>query len=249
MSLQYDLNELYTTVAENLGHGQVQIELNQAHYKRSVDATMKAMARYYPQYGYQVLPIQKGGLKYKVNSRNCLGIKAASFFSSGPRFEEAPYYTRWVDRTMELADMKDTQRVFGDTPEWSWKYEFDQPSQQQVVYFYCTVTASSFVDTFARIPDVAALWYAWGIEASDDPEVGIPAIPYDLRSWVEDYATARARMILGDVRGKFGGVPGASDGSVLPNDGGRQVERAEAKIAELEADLRGRYRQIPLMFD
>ena len=247
--MDYSLSELYTTIAENLGMGRVELELNQAHYKRAVDATMKALARYYPQYNYQVIPIQKGGLKYLVNARNCIGIKAASFFCSGPRFEEAPYYTRWVDRTMELMDMKDTQRVFGDTPEWSWKYELDQQTNKQAVYFYCTITMSSFVDTFARIPDIACIWYAWALEASEDPEVGIPAVPYDLRSWVEDYATARARMILGDVRGKFGGVPGAEDGSVLPNDGGRQVQRAEAKIQELEADLRGRQRQTPLIFD
>jgi hypothetical protein len=79
--------------------------------------------------------------------------------------------------------------------------------------------------------------------------VGVRRIPYDLRQWVEDYATAKARTILGDVRGKFGGEPGMSDESVLQNDGGMQVQRGERDMRRLEDDLLERKRQSPLLID
>jgi hypothetical protein len=115
-------------------------------------------------------------------------------------------------------------------------------------WVYTTITKSSFVDVFARLPNFMAVTFNWYIEPTDDPQVGVEAIPYDMRQWVEEYATAFARKILGDIRGKYGGVPGAADGSTLRNDGATQVERGEQACRDLEADLRSRRRQLPILF-
>lgn len=243
--MAYNLTKLQEIIAHNLGLGRVEVELNAEHYRRAIDATLKMLARWYPQHGFQVIPVSAGGSKYELKARNCIGVIDCTFFNSGIRFEEAPYYTRWTDRTFELIDMKDTQRVFGDDPIWFEQEEIDAAGEPHR-YVYAQFTQSSFVDTFARIPTVMCVEFTWEIEASDDPRVGVSRIPRDMHQWVEDYATARCRVIMGDVRGKFTGVPGADDGSLLPVDGAMQVQRAEEKMRALEKDLEGRRRQMPM---
>ncbi|OPZ66137.1 MAG: hypothetical protein BWY85_00073 [Firmicutes bacterium ADurb.Bin506] len=245
----WTMAEIRQTVATNLAHGRVDVELDDVHYQRGVDAAVKALARHFPMHGYQVLPISPGGTKVKLTPRNLLGVLDCDFFIGGLRLEEAPYYTRWVDRMLELGDMKDTQRIFGDKPEWHWAMEVDPVTAEEAAWVYLQFTRSSFLDTFARIPSHVCVMFAWHVDASDDQFVGVRRIPYDMRQWVEDYATAKCRTILGDARGKFRGQPGMADESLLPADGATQVERGEADMRRLEEDLRMRKRQAPVLFD
>lgn len=249
MALPYSLAKIQEIIGQNLGYGVIDVELNREHYARAIDAAFKILARWYPSHGYQVISAVPGGYKYQLTPKNILGVLDATFMNSGPRFEEAPYYVRWVDRSMELADMRDTQHVFGDQPDWHWQFEPDPITGLQMAWLYTTFGRSSFVDTFARIPDIVCVQFAWAFEASDDPAVGVNAVPFDMRQWVEDYATARCRMILGDIRGKFGGVPGQGDNSVMPTDAGSQIQRAVDDMKRLEEDLKDRRRQAPLLID
>jgi hypothetical protein len=249
MAVDYTLAELRQNVSLNLGDGRVDVELNNHHFQRGLDAALKALARHYPQHGYQVISVSFGSLKYKLTARNILGVLDCTPFNSGPRFEEAPYYTRWVDRMMELGDMQDTQRVFGDKPDWHAQWETDTQTNERAMWVYVHFTRSSFVDTFARTPTAACVQFAWYIEASDDLQVGVRQIPYDFRQWVEDFATAKCRTILGDIRGKFAGIPGAADGSMLPNDANGQIQRGERDMGRLMSDLEERRRQLPIMID
>lgn len=246
---KYDRTAIRQIVTQNLGGGRVAIELGDEHFNRGVDAAMKMLERLFPQYGYVMVNVMPGGNKTRVPVPNIIGILDVTYFTSGLRLEEAPYYTRYTDRYMELADMQDTQKVFGDQPDWHSQWEFNETSGEDEMMLYTVFTRSSFVDTFARIPNIACVQFAWAIESTDDPKLGVGRIPRDLRQWVEDYATAFCRTIMGDVRGKFGGVPGADDGSVLPVDGGSQVARGTADMRRLEEDLRGRQRQMPLIVD
>ncbi len=244
---KYDIAAVRTIIGENLGRGGVDIELKAEHYNRGIDAACKALARFFPKFGYATRAVDVDGNKTRLDIPNLIGVVNCEFFTSGSRLEEAPYYTRYVDRAMELADMKDTQKVFGDDPEWHFMFEPDPATGQPVAYLYTHFTRSSFVDTFARIPNIVSIEFTWAIEASDEKLTGIQHVPLDLRQWVEDYATARCRLILADIRNKFGGEPGADDGAILPNDGGQQTQRAEAMIAKLEKDLQLRARQAPLV--
>lgn len=248
--MPYLLDDITGIIKDNLGLGRVDVELDPAHFQRGIDAALKALCRWFPQYGSIVVPIASGGQKVALsNVPNILGVLNVTFFTSGLRMEEAPYYTRWVDRLMELGDMKDTQRVFGDTPEWQTRMEPSPLGGNDVCWLYYTFTRSSFIDTYARIPDIACVWFAWAIEASNDPLVGVQRIPVDLRQWVEDYATARCQLIMGGIRGKFGGVPGADDGSMMPTDGAALRAEARETMRELEENLQKRVRQAPLMMD
>ncbi len=245
----WSLADIRAAVTANLGGGRVDLELDEAHFTRSVDAAVKAMARHFPMHGYQVLPISPGGIRIQLTMQNLLGVLACDFFIGGLRLEEAPYYTRWVDRMIELGDMKDTQRVFGDQPEWHWQTEVNPSTLAEEHWLYVHTTRSSFMDTFARIPSHVCVQFAWYVSPSDDRMVGVRRIPFDMRQWVEDYATAKCRTILGDIRGKYRGVPGMSDESVLPNDGAELVQRGERDMQRLEEDLRMRKRQAPLLID
>lgn len=247
--LPYTVGKIQEIIQENLGYGVIDVELFREHYRRAIDSAFKLLARWFPNHGYQVISAVPGGYKYALTARNVIGVLDATFMNSGPRFEEAPYYVRWVDRSMELADMRDTQLVFGDQPEWHWQFEVDPVSSQQVCWLYTTFGRSSFVDTFARIPDIVCVQFAWHFEASDDPQVGVNAVPMDMRQFIEDYATARCRMILGDIRGKFGGVPGQADGMIMPTDAASQIQRAVEDMRRLEDDLKDRRRQSPLLID
>jgi hypothetical protein len=247
--MSYTVADVRRIVGLNLGDGRSDIELDAAHFDRALDAALKAMSRYLPQHGYVVIPVNPGGNKYKLVIRNLLGVLNCEVFTGGIRLEEAPYYTRWVDRMLELGDMEQTQRVFGDQPEWHWQMEVDPVTYAEEAWLYVQFTRSSFTDTFARIPTHACVQFAWHIEPTDDRAVGVCRIPYDMRQWVEDFATAKCRTILGEIRGKFGGVPGQSDESVMPGDGAAQVARGEAAMAALMEDLRLRRRQMPLTID
>lgn len=246
--MAYKVADITRIVSENLGKGVVDVELNPEHYVRGIDAALKILSRWLPQYGYQVYSAVTGGAKYKITARNVIDVVDVSFFNSGLRFEEAPYYTRWSDRSIELGDMHSTQRVFGDEPEWTSLREVNQATGDDDLYVYAHFTMSSFVDTFARIPTHFCARFAWFLDPTDDKNVGVNRIPQDLRQWVEDYATARCRSMLGDARGKFGGNPGADDGALLPNDGGMQVQRAQLDMDRLEKDLQNRQRQMPLLW-
>lgn len=241
--------ELRRVVGLNLGYGRVDLELDDHHFARAVEASVKMLARHFPMHGYQVIPVFSGGTRTLLNLQNLLGVLACDFFIGGLRLEEAPYYTRWVDRMIELGDMKDTQRIFGDKPEWHWQREVNPTTYAEEDWLYTQFTRSSFMDTFARIPSNVCIQFAWHISPNDDKMVGVRRIPYDMRQWVEDYATSKARTILGDIRNKFGGEPGMSDESVLRNDGALMVQRGERDMQRLEADLLARKRQSPLLID
>lgn len=245
----WTMAEIRKTVALNLGQGRIDIELDDAHFARAVEASVKCLARYFPMHGYQVIAVSPGGTRYEITAQNFLGVLACDFFIGGLRLEEAPYYTRWVDRMLELGDMRDTQLVFGDKPEWHWQTEVNPDTLIEQHWLYTHFTRSSFMDTFARIPSHVCVQFAWHVSPSDDQRVGVSRIPYDMRQWVEDYATAKCRAILGEVRGKYRGVPGMADESVLPNDGAEQVQRGEEAMRRLEEDLRIRRRQVPILID
>lgn len=246
--MAYTVEDLTANIRLNLGgDGGVALELGEGHYTRSIDAALKMLCRYRPMHGYQVMQVDKGGNKYVLQARNVTGVLDCAFFNSGSRLEYAPYYTRWVDRNIERGEMKENQRAFDDLPEWYAQTEPNLDSGEDEWLIYTTITQSSFVDTFARLPNCMAVQFAWYIEPTNDKMVGVNRIQPDMRQWVEDYATARCRMILGDIRNKFGGIPGAMDGSTLKNDGAQQVARAEQKCRELEDDLKSRMRQSPLI--
>jgi hypothetical protein len=248
--MAYLFENLQATITTNLGgNGGVAVELTEDHYRRGIDAALKLLCRYRPMHGYQVVQVAQGGNKYVLTARNIVGVLDCSFFNSGSRLEYAPYYSRWVDRNIERGEMKEAQRAFDDKPEWFAQTEPNADTGEDDWLIYTTITQSSFVDTFARLPNCMAVQFAWYVEPTDDKQVGLNRIPVDMRQWVEDYATARCRMILGDIRNKFGGIPGAVDGSTLKNDGGQQIERAEQTCRELEADLKSRQRQSPLLID
>jgi len=245
----YTLAAIRKTVEDDLGFGRVDVELDNRHFTRGLDAALKALARWFPMYGYQVLPVNPGGTKYKVTAANIIGVLSCTFFNGGPRFEEAPYYTRWVDRLLELGDMSDNQKVFQDQPEWHWQFENTGVDNAQECWLYTSFTRSSFVDTFARLPSHVCVQFAWYIEPSDNNLVGVPMLPMDLRQWVEDYTVAKCRTILGEIRNKFGGSPGSSDESLMPNDGSEQIQRGEDAMKRLTDDLNARRRQAPLLID
>lgn len=245
----YTLDAITEIIKRNLGGGRVHVELMNEHYVRGIDAALKMLSRYRPEWGYQVIPVVYGGNKTLFTAKNLIGVIDVRFFHSNARFEEAPYYTRWTDRSMELADMKDTQRVFGDQPEWDVLREVNPVTEVEETYIYTHFTRSAFVDTFMHIPARACVQFTWHFDASNDPHVGVSRISYDMRQWVEDYATAHCRQILGQIRSKFSGVPGATDASLLPNDGRNQIEMAREDLERLEADMVKRQRQLPLIFD
>jgi hypothetical protein len=123
----------------------------------------------------------------------------------------------------------------------------DPPEEEWWLYIHST--QSTFVDTFARLPNYASCQFAWYIEASDDPNVGVGRTRADMYQWVTAYATAATRVILGDIRGKFGGIPGPNEGEILPMDGASQVARAEDTMSRLESDIAARRRQIPAIVE
>lgn len=56
------------------------------------------------------------------------------------------------------------------------------------------------------------------------------------RNWIQNYATAISKGMLGEVRGKYKTIPGPGGGAALNGD--KLIERSEREKAKLEEDLR-----------
>lgn len=250
MAVRLTLDKLRRTVQINLGYGAVNLELLTEHIDRGIESAYECLARYYPMHGWYAFSYNYSVQKYKIPVSNMVGVLNLEFGNSGSRLEEAPYYLRWVDRMIELGDMYDAQKWFNDAIEWEVLPEMntaDPPEEEWWVYIH--TTQSTFIDTFARLPNFCSCQFAWYIEPSDDPNIGVGRTRVDMYQWVKAYATAATRVILGDIRGKFGGIPGPNEGEILQMDGASQVERAESRMEKLEEDISERRRQLPMIVD
>ncbi len=242
--------ELQGVIKSNLGIGGRAVELTTPDLDRGIKAALNRLAKELPETGYTTIPVTATIQKYLIDKPGIIGVTEVVFFNNGGRLILYPYPDAAVDHYLIMGEIRDQQKTYGDLPEWEWVKDTD-PNDTDIEKTYVLIMFNndSFLDRVGRIPTHIAVTYKWALVYSDDKKTGLPRLRADLQDWVERYSTAFCRRILGDIRGKFMGIPGPNDGEMLPIDAAGLIERATTEIKELEEELRGRRRQLPLMID
>ncbi len=244
------MENLRTVIKTNLGAGGRVVELAQGDLDRGIAAALKKLGRYLPETGFCTIAVTPTVQKYVVAKPNIVGITDVTFFNPGSRVVLYPYPDAAVDNYLILGQMKDQEKLYNDLPEWEWLFDVDaNDSYAEKCYVLVHFTSDSFLDRVGRIPTQIAIQYKWYIAPTDDLQTGLPRLKHDLHDWVEEYATEFCRVLLGDIRGKFAGIPGPTPGETLPIDAAGLIERGNARMAELMEEMRLRQRQLPLAFD
>lgn len=244
------LAAMQTAITTRLGSTGRAVELTNGDFAMVIASALKVLARYHPMNHYIAMPISVGVSKYHLNVPNLLGVLDVTFYNNGGRFTAFPYPDAAIDQELILGEMKIQEKVYGSLPEWEFVFDTDAAAADvEKGYLLIYFNADSFVDRAGRIPTHMSVKYAWHIEASDDKKVGLPRLRYDWQEWVEKYATAEARRVLGTIRSKFKGLPGPGEGEVLGIDGDDLIARADQEVKDLIADIESRQRQLPILID
>ena len=236
------------------GIGGVNIELQDIHLVRAIRDACDLATRFKPRMNAIYQPYSFGQYRYVFDQTQMPGfIEIAHVDFVKPELTgsgillENPFRLDTVigmgmgtvtlaygDFALSLARIKEARRVFSIEPQWTGQWEVDNtqnpPARVYALYLRMPDPA------LALAYDVTVFYHArW--DASDDPLMGIPAIPNQYQSWFKGYALAKAKIMLGRIRNKFKGLPGAEEGSSYDLDGDDLIKEGREEVADIEAML------------
>lgn len=130
------------------------------------------------------------------------------------------------------------KKLLSDDIIWEGRWEYNATTKQREYALYIDVPSTTSVYR-------CAYEFAWHHTADDNLETGVPTIanPHHW-SWIEKYATAVCKEILGHIRDKFKGLPSV-DGMDMQVDGMDMVQEGLNEQVILEDELLSMQAQIP----
>ena len=211
----------------SLGHDIITVELSDAQLKLCVDKALSRMEYYAPAYntnymtfvtsggmnGYEIPQFVADGLEYVVYKKTLLSI--ASQEGTLERDIMIKYYQEnFIFRNFDIGEyylfmshMEDLRKVLGREGSW-------QVINGNQIWLYPEPTENEEV-----IIEYRAL--------------NADTIHHFVLNWINEYATACAKEILGLVRGKYpAGLPGPDGPTQLDGQVLRQEARAEKEMLE-----------------
>jgi hypothetical protein len=261
MSIDFaNIAALKTFITAELGGlGGINIELLDIHLVRAITDACDVLTRFKPGTNAIYQPYSAGTYRYVFNLTNMPGFMDISHVDfvkpelTGAGFLlENPFRLDTVigmgmgtctlaygDFALSLSRLKEAKRVFSIEPQWAGQWEvivpdpIGAPTVKQRVYAL-----------YLRMPDPAialaydvTVFYNFGYTSTDDLAVGIPAIPMQHQTWFKNYALAKAKIMLGRIRNKFKGIPGADEGSSYDIDGADLIAEGREEVSEIETML------------
>jgi len=210
-----------------LGHPVVTVELHDAHLKLCIDKALSRMEYYAPffsnQYatfatsgdinGYELPQHIVDGIEYVVYKKTLLSVAANSGSLEQDilikYFQENFLFRNYDVGELYLlqAQMEQVRKVLGR--EGSWRIV-----DHNRLYLYPAPKGEA--------EEVIIQYRALNSET----------MPHYILSWIQDYATAHAKEILGNVRGKFTQISSPDGGVRLDGETLRTVAREEKELLE-----------------
>lgn len=215
-----------------LGHPKITVELDDEHLKLCVDKALSRMEYFAPAFntnymtfvvsggvnGYELPQFVADGLEYVVYKKTLLSI--ANQEGTLERDILIKYYQEnFLFRNFDIGEyylfmshMEDLRKVLGREGSW-------QVINGNQLYLYPQPTENEEV-----IVEYRAL--------------NADTIHHFVLNWINEYATAHAKEILGTIRGKYpAGIPGPNgntqlDGQVLRQEAKAEKEALEQKIRD-----------------
>jgi hypothetical protein len=214
-------------VSSSLGEPIVKVELDAQHYQLAQDRTLRDFSRFRPKEGFTsyIMPRGVTEVLYPAGASGPLWIEGIVDEQAidGISIESAMLSNPWAfistgtpavqvfDYELQKQWLEQVGRTFGNT------FDYHIFIDEAKVYVYC--------------PYEYKVTITWGYSYTNVSE-----IPDAYMQLFLDLSLAKARQILGHIRNKFSGVPGA--GTTITLDGPYQLQKGEADEKEYIEELR-----------
>lgn len=144
------------------------------------------------------------------------------------------------DYDQKLNYIERARRIASSEVEWRFQWEPAQPGP--VVDGEVDVPVL-YADIPATLPMECSIEYTYHFTMNDAAHTGMQNIPDGDTDWFIDYATAFAKTILSQIRGKFKGIVGP-DGSEMSVDYDDLKSEGREDIRQLKEDMKKRRRPL-----
>jgi hypothetical protein len=239
------VDELKEEMLTYLGHSGIMVELQSNDLTTALKSAVRKYNRWAPMRARAVQQVSASQRKYgplqtRDGHSRMKGVVRVEFLD--PRtvesegldpFDPFSYFTPsgYTIAGMTFGELMQTYqyrevaaRLVDAEPEWLGQWE------GQNYYLY--------ID--APTPVICSYEFTWGLSVDDDASTGMGLLPDGDIEWVVEYATAKAKTILGRIRGKFMGIPGPEGD--LQIDADTLLQEARDDMQRLEEELRRRRR-------
>jgi hypothetical protein len=222
--------EVHEYIEMMLGFDVIDVETTPAQMDIVVTRTLKAYNKFRPRIRGNQLTLAEGITRYVLDDLSLpygrgvvdvqppIGQRTSSeepdifsgafwfYWNLGGRYFQEP-----ADVLARQVDLEDRRLIAGVSRDWDFKFEGDSGALKGVLYIYPPPTGGQ----------VAAYWYAADHLLGD--------VPQGDQGWIEDYALALVKIILGTVRRKWN--------QELPMDGATLVQEGKQEKKDLEAEM------------
>jgi hypothetical protein len=240
-------------VLATLGFSGVDIELEESDIAVCTRQALRIYARYLPRYATKALTVTSGVKKYELSESDhpeIKGVLEVQFYSdTGSQSDSDPFNqednilngvkTLGGETAGELdfrvGYTEDARRIFGSSPD----YFYQQEAQEDGTVNYCL-----YIDLPEGITTEVSYTWVGGYTPDNQSRSGMQHIPSGDVDWLISMTTAKAKQMLGRIRGKFQGIP-TPDGGTDSNDYSELMSEGREDEMNLIEDIKLRKRPLP----
>lgn len=221
------LEDVREYVKLRLGGGIVRVELQDKHIDAATNEALRVYARYRPLRRFVQIPLVEGIKQYPLD-KDVLGVFKMDFVHRQVSLAvvEDIFHRRYyepihdMDQYVTYLQYIDTlKRVLSIEPEW---------------HFQRALKEGEHPTLWVHAPNQANTILALAMLVVERPLHQVPLLHED---WIQRYALAFCKEIMGRVRGKWGNIPSPAGGQSL--DAPTLLAEAKEELRELDAEIRG----------
>lgn len=231
------LRSLVNKIVSKLGISIVHVELVGADIAEAIRDALQIYSKYLPGSNWVDISVSSAVSRYVISHRNLINVVDVQFVRDyrifGGGYDIIPDFTERIGEIEQwFQRRRDFERVLSTEPMWEVVWEIPEtapgdpaPTKRELALYIKVAESVEYKCSYL---------YTWYYEASDDYMYGLPAIPENHTHWVEDYAFAVCKTVLGRILDKFKGLPSPAmtglDGADLRAEGREEMMALERSI-------------------
>lgn len=243
LTLEYVIDEVRT----NLGSSGIEVEVEESDIQKGLIQALRAFNRNTPRRTKTKIAVTQAQKKYAITHPGLLGITHVEFVDpivadKGTLDPFDPYSVihdtglltggetvGQYDQALQYQEQ--FRNVTSAENEWFVQWEDEQ------YYLYIDIRRHMY----------CSYTYTWKVTPDDSPATGLRHVGEGEIGWICDYTTARAKLILYRIRGKFQGITGP-DGGEQPIDWSELRDEGREDTKDLTEEIEKRRRPLePLL--
>jgi hypothetical protein len=230
------LEDVRSYVKLKLGAGIIRVELEDRHIDAATNEALRVYSRHRPLLRYKKIELVENIVEYPLEM-DTLGVYKMDFVHRQVSLAviEDIFHRRYYEPihdldtyTHYLQYIDTLKRVLSIEPDW----HFERPSnphQQPILYIHAPHQANTMLALAITIP-----------------KRRLSQVPYLHEDWVQRYALAFCKEILGRVRGKWANIPSPGGGQGL--DAGSLLAESSNEFGLLDQEVKGWQTDLPPMW-